>query len=94
MCPSYATGYATYGGMAMPEIMGAPEAWHSDLARARVVLNAVITRKPYPVTAAISLASNPLLAFPNTKRVFEALKSLQLCVVMEYCLTPSAALAD
>jgi anaerobic selenocysteine-containing dehydrogenase len=71
-----------------------PEAWHSNLAHARDVLNAAITGKPYPVTAAITLASNPLLAFPNTKRVFEALKTLQLYVVMDYYLTPSAALAD
>jgi thiosulfate reductase/polysulfide reductase chain A len=71
-----------------------PEAWHSNLAHARDVLNAVITGKPYPLTAAITLASNPLLAFPNTNRVFEALKTLQLYVVMDYYLTPSAALAD
>jgi anaerobic selenocysteine-containing dehydrogenase len=74
--------------------VAAPEAWHSNLAHARDVLNAVITGKPYPVTAAITLASNPLLSFPNTKRVFEALQSLQLYVVMDYYLTPSAALAD
>jgi anaerobic selenocysteine-containing dehydrogenase len=57
-------------------------------------LNAAITGKPYSVTAAITLASNPLLSFPNTKRVFEALKTLQLYVVMDYYLTPSAAIAD
>jgi anaerobic selenocysteine-containing dehydrogenase len=74
--------------------VAAPEAWHSNLAHARDVLNAAITGKPYPVTAAITLASNPLLSFPNTKRVFEALRSLQLYVVMDYYLTPSAALAD
>jgi anaerobic selenocysteine-containing dehydrogenase len=74
--------------------VAAPEAWHSNLAHARDVLNAAITGKPYPVTAAITLASNPLLSFPNTKRVFEALQSLQLYVVMDYYLTPSAALAD
>jgi anaerobic selenocysteine-containing dehydrogenase len=74
--------------------VAAPEAWHSNLAHARNVLNAAITGKPYPVTTAITLASNPLLSFPNTKRVFEALKSLQLYVVMDYYLTPSAALAD
>jgi anaerobic selenocysteine-containing dehydrogenase len=77
-----------------PGYVAAPEAWHSNLAHARDVLNAAITGKPYPVTAAITLASNPLLSFPNTKRVFEALKSLQLYVVMDYYLTPSAALAD
>ncbi|MGD9826034.1 molybdopterin-containing oxidoreductase family protein [Desulfobacter sp.] len=74
--------------------LAAPEAWHSNLAHAREVMNAMITGKPYPVTAAISLASNPLLSFPNTKRVFDALKSLELYVVMDYYLTPSAALAD
>lgn len=77
-----------------PGYVAAPEAWHSNLAHARDVLNAAITGKPYPVTAAITLANNPLLSFPNTKRVFEALKSLQLYVVMDYYLTPSAALAD
>jgi len=79
----------------LPEgYLAAPEAWHSNLAHAREVMNAMITGKPYPVTAAISLASNPLLSFPNTKRVFDALKSLELYVVMDYYLTPSAALAD
>ncbi len=79
----------------LPEgYLAAPEAWHSNLAHAREVVNAMITGKPYPVTAAITLASNPLLSFPNTQHVFEALKSLELYVVMDYYLTPSAALAD
>ncbi|GAB6097567.1 molybdopterin-dependent oxidoreductase [Desulfatiferula olefinivorans] len=72
----------------------APEAWHSNMAHAKDVMDAVITGKPYPVTAAISLASNPLLSFPNTKRVYEALTKLELYVVMDYFMTPSAALAD
>jgi thiosulfate reductase / polysulfide reductase chain A len=69
----------------------------SDIAAvafAPAVFEAAITRAPYPVTAMITLANNPLLAFPNPKRVFEALKALELYVVMEYYLTPSAALAD
>jgi anaerobic selenocysteine-containing dehydrogenase len=72
----------------------APEAWHSNLAHAREVMETIITGKPYPVTAAITLANNPLLALPNTKRVFEALQALQLYVVMDYYMTPSAAMAD
>lgn len=74
--------------------VAAPEAWHSNLAHAREVMEAIITGKPYPVTAAITLANNPLLALPNTRRVFEALQALQLYVVMEYYMTPSAAMAD
>jgi thiosulfate reductase / polysulfide reductase chain A len=76
------------------EYVAAPEAWHSNLAHAREVMDAIITGKPYPVTAAITLANNPLLALPNTKRVYEALQALQLYVVMDYYMTPSAALAD
>lgn len=79
----------------LPEgYMMAPEAWHSNLAHAREVMNAMITGKPYPVKAAITLANNPLLALPNTKRVFEALQALELYVVVDYYMTPSAALAD
>jgi anaerobic selenocysteine-containing dehydrogenase len=74
--------------------VAAPEAWHSNLAHAREVMKAIITGKPYPVTAAITLANNPLLALPNTKRVFEALQALELYVVMEYYMTPSASMAD
>jgi len=71
-----------------------PMADKVSLAFAPAVFNAAITGDPYPVTAMITLANNPLLAFPNTKRVFEALNALQLYVVMDYYLTPSAALAD
>ena len=63
-------------------------------AHARPVLDAMITGKPYPVTAAISVASNPLLSLPDPRRTCEALKSLELYVVGEFYLTPSAALAD
>jgi anaerobic selenocysteine-containing dehydrogenase len=77
-----------------PGYVMAPEAWHSNLAHAREVWDAILTGKPYPVTAAITLANNPLLALPNTKKVFKALQTLQLYVVMDYYLTPSAAMAD
>ena len=74
--------------------VASPLADISSVAFAPAVFNAAITGEPYPVTAMITLANNPLLAFPNTMRVFEALKSLQLYIVMDYYLTPSAALAD
>jgi anaerobic selenocysteine-containing dehydrogenase len=64
------------------------------MAHARAVFEAILTGRPYPVTAAISLASNPLLALPNVQRTYAALKALQLYVVMDYYLTPSAVLAD
>ncbi len=64
------------------------------VAHAREVFNAIITDKPYPVRAMLSVASNPLLSFPETQLTYEALKALDLYVVMEYYMTPSAALAD
>jgi anaerobic selenocysteine-containing dehydrogenase len=76
------------------DYMHPPLAGMTCVAHARAVCDAMITGKPYPVTAAISLASNPLLSLANTRRVYEALKALQLYVVAEYYLTPSAALAD
>ncbi len=76
------------------EYMHPPLAGMTSVAHARAVCDAMTTRKPYPITAAISLASNPLLSLANTRRVYEALKALELYVVAEYYLTPSAALAD
>src|SRR5208283_1283230 len=49
---------------------------------------------PYPIRALISMASNPLLCQANTKLVHKALKSLDLLVVLEQFLTPTAMLAD
>jgi len=64
------------------------------VAHARAVFDAMLTGNPYPVRAAISLASNPLLSLADARKTYEALKSLDLYVVGEYYLTPSAALAD
>jgi len=76
------------------EYMHPPLADMTCVAHSRTVFDAMITGKPYPVRAAISLASNPLLSLANARRTYEALKSLDLYVVAEYYLTPSAALAD
>jgi len=74
--------------------MRPPNADMTCTAHARPVFDAMITRKPYPITAAISVASNPLLSLPNPRHTYEALKSLKLYVVGEFYPTPSAALAD
>ncbi|MBI4334921.1 MAG: molybdopterin-dependent oxidoreductase [Chloroflexi bacterium] len=58
------------------------------------VLRAVLTGKPYPVRAGITIGSNPMVTQANTKLVYQALKSLDLYVVKDYWLTPSAQLAD
>lgn len=60
------------------------------------IWTAILTGKPYPVKGLICGASNPLVAYPNTKRVYKALKgpNLDLFVVAEQWLTPTAMLAD
>jgi anaerobic selenocysteine-containing dehydrogenase len=77
-----------------PGYVAPPSSDVSCIAFAPAVFDAVIKQEPYPVTAMITLANNPLLAFPNPKHIFEALQALALYVVMDYYLTPSAALAD
>ncbi len=64
------------------------------VAHAPTVYRAMITGKPYPVKAAITVASNPLVTMPNTKLVYKALKSLDLYVVADYWMTPCAEIAD
>ena len=62
---------------------------HPDL-----VLRAMETGEPYPVRALIVNATNPLLTYADTHRVFRALMGLDLIVVIDYYLTPTAQIAD
>jgi anaerobic selenocysteine-containing dehydrogenase len=57
---------------------------------------AILTGEPYPVKALITWGGNPLMWAPNTKKVYQALKSpnLELDVVQEFWMTPNAQLAD
>jgi len=58
------------------------------------MIRAILTGKPYPVKAVMTIASNPLVTYGNVKLVYKALKSLELYTVQDYFLTPSAELAD
>jgi thiosulfate reductase / polysulfide reductase chain A len=55
---------------------------------------AMIKGEPYPLRALIVMAANPLLTQANSRMVYEALKSLDLVVVLEQLMTPTAMLAD
>ncbi|MBW1800448.1 MAG: molybdopterin-dependent oxidoreductase, partial [Deltaproteobacteria bacterium] len=59
-----------------------------------MVLRAAVTGEPYPVKAAISCFSNPMVTMADVKMVYRALKNLDLYVVKDFWLTPSAQLAD
>jgi len=60
------------------------------------VWQAILEARPYQIRALVCGACNPLVAYPNTKRIYRALKSvkLELFVVAEQWMTPSAMLAD
>jgi thiosulfate reductase/polysulfide reductase chain A len=81
--------YERFYGVPAPAI-------HRMGASASLLWRTILSRKPYPVTAMISWESNPMLWAANTKLVHEAMKSpnLELYVVNEYWMTPSALMAD
>jgi thiosulfate reductase/polysulfide reductase chain A len=61
----------------------APSAWRQ-----------IISDKPYPIKALIILENNTLCEHTNPKRVYKALKKLDLIVVFDLFKHPAAALAD
>ncbi len=65
-------------------------------AHTPMLWRAILSGKPYPIKALIAWGSNPLSWAGNTKLVYEAMKSpnLELNVVQELWITPSAQLAD
>lgn len=67
---------------------------HQLLSTAPAVIDTILTEDPYPIKAGICWSSNPMAWAPNTKRVYKALKKLELFVVLEYWKTPTASLAD
>lgn len=67
---------------------------HHLLVTPTLAWDAILGENPYPVKAMLAWGSNPLAWAPNTKHVYEALKALELLVVVDYWKTPTAALAD
>ena len=57
------------------------------------VIEAMLTGKPYPIKALIT-ASNPAVSFEDSRKVVEAYKNLDMLVVMDFFMTPTAELAD
>lgn len=58
------------------------------------VLKAMRTGEPYPIRALLNFGSNPLVTIPNSKEVYSSLLNLDLLVVADMFMTPTAALAD
>lgn len=88
--------YAGYDALrALTERLGrTPPMRYLTSAHPDLVLRAMEEGRPYPVRALIVQATNPLLTYGDAARVLRALSSLDLLVVLEYRLTPTAQLAD
>jgi len=69
---------------------------HSFTAPEPVIWRSIVDGIPYPTKALITWGSNPLLNAANTGMVYKALKSpnLDLHVVLEHFMTPTAMLSD
>ena len=73
-----------------------PAADMTCCAHPRHVWQAITTGQPYPIKAFMCQSNNPMIQAADTKAVHEALSSpnLELSVVMDYYMTPTAELAD
>jgi anaerobic selenocysteine-containing dehydrogenase len=58
------------------------------------LLRAILEGKPYSIQALGIFASNPLLTWTNSKKVYAALKKVNFLAVTDLVMTPTAALAD
>jgi len=63
-------------------------------AHPNLVWQAMLTGRPYPIRSLIVMASDPLLTQADSKLIYNALKSLDLLVVLELFQTPTSMLAD
>lgn len=66
----------------------------AGFAHPPTLFRTILSDDPYPVKALIVVGSNVVTTYPNTAQVIEALKKLDLLVVHDMFMTPTAELAD
>ncbi len=59
-----------------------------------LAFDAMLTGKPYPLRALYCAGGNPIINAQNSRKVLKALLSLDLSVVADYFMTPTAEFAD
>jgi anaerobic selenocysteine-containing dehydrogenase len=57
------------------------------------VFQAILSDDPYPVKGMVVVGNNPAVCYPNTRRVMEALRKLELLAVSDIFMTPTARAA-
>jgi len=60
----------------------------------QLLIKAILDEEPYPIKAAIFSVTNPMVTYPDTEKVYKALMKLELIVVSEIFMTPTADIAD
>ena len=89
-------GYEVSAGP-IEKVYGVPAPYEVQIAASSPMLwRTILSGKPYPIKALICWGSNPMSWGANLRLVHEALKSpnLDLLVVQEFWMTPTAQLAD
>ena len=66
----------------------------ASYAHPPTVFRAMLTGEPYPVKAMVVIGSNVLTTYPNTRMMVDALAKLDLLVVHDIFMTPTAQMAD
>jgi anaerobic selenocysteine-containing dehydrogenase len=66
----------------------------AGFAHPPTLFRTILSGEPYPVKVLICVGSNLATTYPNTSRVLEALQALDLLVVHDLFMTPTAQLAD
>ena len=64
------------------------------LVTPKMIWDAILTGKPYPIKAILMQASNPVVTRANAKEVYKALSQVEFLSVADFFLTPTAELAD
>ncbi|MCI5164589.1 MAG: molybdopterin oxidoreductase [Candidatus Electrothrix sp. GM3_4] len=70
--------------------------WRAFMPSAHIptLLKAMLDDEPYPVRGMLVFGGNPLMTLANSRQVHDALHSLDLLVVADLFMTPTAAMAD
>ncbi|MBI5642816.1 MAG: molybdopterin-dependent oxidoreductase [Deltaproteobacteria bacterium] len=70
--------------------------WRAFMPSAHIpaLFKAMRTGDPYKIRGLLIFGNNPLATVANSKEVYESLKELELLVVTDLFMTPTAALAD
>lgn len=82
---------------AMEPVWGRPYADQcasGTIAHAPSIWRAMATGEPYRVWAFIADGNNTLMSYANTRSIYEGLTKLDLLVVMDFFMTPTAQIAD